>query len=338
MAVLSNTLNLQEKIDLFFAREKKFPPESAFVNLLGVDTSFLNAFPTIEANNLTYHEYKQVTALPTVAARLNGEGTAQSKSESVTQLAHIKTYSSLMKIDQESYEIGGSGKEYVANEMRWHMAAQDIKISEEFFYGSTTDIKRINGISNTYNSLSGNISSNVISAGSVSGGDATSIWLLGRGGNGVSLLYPNGSPAAGFSRKGSAQWVPETDSNSKTRFVMYNEFVINRGYVIPDWRSCVRICNIDKSAVLADTTGATIALAQLIIKAAGRLADKKITQVKDTEIYMGRSVWEALQVQLYNKSNAAYSYTEVGGKKVEYIYGMKINVIDALNYTETTVS
>ena len=147
MAVLTNSLSLTEKISLFHSREKKFPPEAAFVNLLGQENAFLDAFPTIEANNITSHEYNQVTALPTAAARLAGEGTAQSKSESVKQVAHIKIYSSMMKIDKESYELGGSGKEYVAHEMRMHMAAQDNTIAADFIYGSTTDIKKLNGVS-----------------------------------------------------------------------------------------------------------------------------------------------------------------------------------------------
>lgn len=337
MAVKNNYLNLTEKVSLFYSREKKFPPEAAFVNLLSKETAFLNAFPTIEANNITSHEYKQVTALPTVAARLAGEGTASSKSERITSVAPIKIYSSMLTIDKDTYDLGGGGKEYVDSEMRLHMDAQDIKISEEFFYGSSTDIKRLNGISNTYNSLSGNISSNVISAGSVSGGDATSIWILGRGGNGVSFIYPMGSPAAGFSRTSSANWVPET-SGGKTRFVMYNEFLINRGYVIPDWRSCIRICNIDKSAVLADTTGATINLPNLLLKATSRLPSRDLVKVDSYEIYMGRAAFEALQVQLNNKSNAAFGQKEVNGYTWQTYNGMKINVIDALSYAETTVS
>lgn len=338
MPALNNGLSLTEKISLFYSREKKFPPAAAFVNLLDQENSILNLVPTIEANNITSHEYNQVVALPTVSARLAGAGTAQSKSESVRQVSHIKIYSSMMAIDKESYELGGSGKEYVANEMRLHMSAQDNKIASELFYGSTTDITRIAGLSTIYNSLTGNIASNVISAGSVTGGDATSIWIVGLGGNGLNFTYPMGSPAMGFERSSTAQWTPVTDSNSKTRFMMYNEFVINRGIVVPDWRSCLRICNIDKSAALADTTGATINIPNLLMKAQARMPSLSITGAKRYAIFMGRTTFEVLQTQLYNKSNAAFSYQEIGGKLVPAFGNMEIKVIDALSYAETTVS
>lgn len=338
MPALTNSLSLTEKISQFYSREKKYPPAKAFVELLDQDNSILNLVPTIEANNITSHEYNQRVALPTVASRLAGAGTAQSKSETVRQTSHIKIYSSLMKIDKESFELGGSGKEYVASEMRAHMSAQDIKIASEMFYGSTTDITRLAGLSTTYNSLSGNIADNVISAGSVTGSDAMSVWIIGLGGNGLNFIYPMGSQAMGFSRTSSSEWNPETDANSKTRFVMFNEFVIHRGIVVPDWRSCVRVCNIDKSVLMADTTGATINLATLIIKAYSRLPSKSITGVKSYEVFMNRSAFEALQTQMYNKSNAAFSYTEIEGKTVYQINGLKINVIDALISTESTVS
>lgn len=338
MAALTNSLSLTEKIAQFYSREKTYPPAKAFVELLDQDNSILNLVPTIEANNITSHEYNQRVALPTVSARLAGAGTAQSKSETVRQVADIKIYSSLMKIDKESFELGGSGTEYVASEMRAHMSAQDIKIASELFYGSSTDITRLSGLSLTYNSLSGNIADNVISAGSVSGSDGMSVWIVGLGGNGLNFVYPMGSPAMGFSRTSSADWNPETDSNNKTRFVMFNEFVINRGIVVPDWRSCVRICNIDHSVLMADTAGTTINLATLIIKGQARLPSKSITGVKSYEVFMNRSAFEALQTQMYNKSNAAFSYNEIEGKTVYYINGMKLNIVDALVNTESTVS
>ena len=338
MATLTNSLSLTEKISLFHSREKKFPPAQSFVELLDADTSILNLVPTLEANNITSHEYIQRTALPTVTSRLAGEGTAQSKSETVKQVAHIKIYSSLMKIDKESYELAGSGKQYVESEMRAHMAAQDKKMAEELLYGSTTDITRMAGMSTIYNSLSGNISSNVISAGSVTGGDGMSIWICGLGGNGLNFIYPMGSPAYGFNRTSSSEWSPETDANGKTRFVMFNEFVINRGYVVPDWRTQVRICNIDRSALLADSTGATINVGNLLMRAQSRLPSAQMAQVGKYEIFMGRTAFECFQVQAYNKSNAGFSYSEVEGKTIYRFNGMKINILDALSVSESTVS
>jgi hypothetical protein len=336
MATLANALTLSEKLSLMEPRSKKLL--SSYVELLDRDTSILDLIPTMEANNITSHEYRQVVGLPTVAARLAGEGTAASKSDSVAQVAHIKIYSSLMKIDKDTYELGGQGKEYVAQEARRHMSALDIKLAEDLFYGSTTDIKRMSGMSNTYNSLTGNIGNNVISAGSVSGGDAMSIWVCGLGGNGLNFIYPTGSPSAGFKRTSSGEWNPVTDSNNKTRFEMTAEFVCNRGYVIPDWRSQIRICNIDKSALLADPTGATISLPSLLMRASSRKPSKQLVQVKDYQIFMGRTCYEMLQTQLYNKSNGAFSYREINGQQVPYFDGMKINILDALVANETTVS
>lgn len=338
MATLARSMSLTDKLRLLNPKSKEFISSRFYVELLDQENSILNKVPTMEANNITSHQYKQRVLLPTVAARLAGEGTAMSKSETVTQEAAIKIYSSLMTIDKDSYDLGGNGKEYVALEAKAHMSAQDIKIASELFYGSSTDVKRLAGLSTIYNSLSGNISDNVISAGAVSGGDAMSIWIVGLGGNGLNFIYPMGSPSMGFQRTSSGTWSTETDGAGKKRFVMDNEFLINRGFVVQDWRSVARICNMDHSVLMADTTGTTINVATLIIKALSRLPSKQMTGVKGYEIFMNRSAFEALQTQMYNKSNAAYSYSEVEGKIVYRVAGLPINIVDALINTETTVS
>ena len=337
MAILNNVLTISKKIDRMDPRSAQLT--KFFVELLDKDTAILDTLPTIEANNLTSHQHKERVSLPTVSNVAAGQGAIPSASETANKNEEIKIFKSIMNIDKESYELGGQGKEYVKSEMIAHIAAQDISVSSGVFYGSNTDTLQVKGLANRYNSLSGNIADNVISAGSVSGGDATSIYVMGIGGQGgAQFVYPKGSPSAGFERTGSADWTPVTNSSGEVTFQMFMEFCINRGLLIPDWRTTARICNIDKSALMADPTGATINIPNLVFKAVSRLPSMQKAQYQDIKIFMNRSVKEMLDVQLYNKGNAYYTQETVTGKIVNKLCGYEVMVTDSIVNTETTVS
>lgn len=337
MAVLSQVPTLSDKINRMDPRSKNFA--RFFVELLDQDTAILQTLPTTEANNLTSHRYPERVALPTVSNVLAGQGAVPTKSEVTNREEGIKIFKSVLNIDKEIYELGGNGDAYVKSEMIAHMAAQDIAVSSAVFYGSNTDILQIRGLANRYNSLNGNVSSNVISAGSVSGGDATSIFVTGIGGNGgAQFIYPMGASALGFERTGSADWTPVTNGSGEVTFQKFLEFCIYRGLLIPDWRTQVRICNIDKSVLMADTSGTTINIPNLIFKAVSRLPSKQLGQYADVKIWMNRSVFEMMNVQLYNKGNGYYSQETIGGKIVNKICGYEVMVTDSIVNTETTVS
>lgn len=337
MAVLSRVPTLSDKINRMDPRSKNFA--RFFVELLNQDTAILQTLPTTEANNLTSHRYPERVLLPTVSNVLAGQGAVPTKSEVVNREEGIKIFKSVLNIDKEIYELGGNGDAYVKSEMIAHMAAQDIAVSSAVFYGSNTDILQIRGLANRYNSLSGNIADNVISAGAVSGGDATSIFITGIGGNGgAQFIYPMGSSSLGFTRTGSAEWVPVTNGSGEVTFQKFLEFCIYRGLLIPDWRTCVRICNIDKSVLMADTTGSTINIPNLVFKAVSRLPSAQMAQYQDVKIWMNRSVFEMLQVQLYNKSNGMYTQDTISGKIVPKLCGYEIMVTDSIVNTESTVS
>lgn len=337
MAVLNRVPTLSDKINRMNPRDKKFA--QFFVELLDQDTAIMQTFPTTEANNLTSHRYPERVRLPTVSNVLSGQGAIPDKSEVVNREEPIKIFKSVLNIDKETYELGGNGDAYVKSEMLAHMAAQDIAVSSGCFYGSSTDVLQLRGYANRYNSLSGNVSSNVISAGAVSGGDATSVYITGIGGQGgAQFIYPSGAPAMGFERTGSAEWTPVTNAAGEVTFQKFLEFCIYRGLYIPDWRTQVRICNIDKSVLMADTTGATISIPNLVFKAVSRLPSKQLGKYADVKIWMNRSVFEMLQVQLYNKSNGLYTQETIGGKVVNKLCGYEVMVTDSIVNTETTVS
>lgn len=337
MAVISRTMTLTDKIDRLEPRSKNLA--RFFVELLNQDTAILTTLPTVEANNLTSHEYKERVLLPTVSRVAAGQGAVPSKSETQNRVTPISIFKSILNIERDAYELGGNGDAYVKSELVAHIAAQDIAVSSDVFYGSNTNPLVIRGLANRYNSLSGNIADNTISAGSITGGDGTSIYITGIGGTGgASFVYPLGSPAFGFERTGDVKWTPVTNGSGEVTWQMFNEFCIRRGLVIPDWRTCARICNIDKSVVSADTTGATINIVNLIIEALGRLPSAQVGKYEDIKIWMNRSVFTALQKQMYNKANAQYTIENIGGKKVSTVMGYEIMVTDSIVNTESTVS
>lgn len=334
MATLARSMSLVEKIK--FIKNNKL---STLVELMGQE-AILSMIPTMEANNLTSHRYQQRVALPGVTPVTVDGYVPTTVSQIVSHEAPIRRYASVMTIDKQTYQNGGGGDAYQASELRAHLMSHNINLESELFYGSTTNPLRISGLSNVYNSLTGNIGQQVISAGSVSGGDAMSAWLIGVGGSGgLSFIYPQGAGGtAGIETSSPNTWETETDASGNKREVR-NVFInVNRGIVVPDYRAIFRICNIDRSALLADSAGSTINVATLLMRATSRALERNVVGVDRYVLFVPRSVYEMLQAQSYNKGNGAFTYQEIAGREVTTFNGVEIRKADSLLTTETTVS
>ena len=109
---------------------------------------------------------------------------------------------------------------------------------------------------------------------------------------------------------------------------------------MPDWRSVVRIANIDISDLIADTAGATVKLIEYMSRAIDRIQGPP----GKLAFYAPRTVKSILRVQAMNKSTNALS-VEQGlnqfgqqrpGGGVSFL-GIPVKTVDALLYTEALV-
>ena len=220
--------------------------------------------------------------------------------------------------------------------------AQDF--SEDLYYGNRAiDPKGINGLAQRYNTLTGNISQNVISAGGTQA-DNSSIYLVAWDEGKVSCIYPKA--ATGMSKGAVEHEDMNTDvaqygdtNNAKRLKVYRDRFAISGGWFINDWRCVVRIANIDISTLAGTGMGGaehgSSRLRFLMTRALHRLP----MMSGKLRFYMNRTVAEYLDIErLKAVSSAGLTYKEVDGMEVPTFRNIPIRIDDNLLTTEAAVA
>lgn len=207
----------------------------------------------------------------------------------------------------------------------------------DLLYGSiAADPEGIDGLAVRYNSLSGNRAQNVLSAGGT-GNDNTSIYLVNWG-EGVGFIYPQSSDinmaGAVYHRDLGEQYIQTTENGQSVRMLtMADLFAVEGGWCIKDWRSVVRICNIDVSNLTSQTNPAT--LRALLAKAIHRLPNNGGMP----RIYMNRTAVQYLDIErLTQVGSAGMTYADVDGHVIPHFRGIPIRVDDNILDTESRVA
>lgn len=107
----------------------------------------------------------------------------------------------------------------------------------------------------------------------------------------------------------------------------FNDVRTIPGIALRDWRYAVRICNIDVSDLLADTTGASVKIIEAMIRAVHRIPNLKMGR---SAFYMNRTILECLDIQAMNKSNVQLKIQEYDGEFITSLRGVPFRTVDAL--------
>lgn len=286
----------------------------------------------------------QRTGLPSVYYRLLNKGVPKSKSTTTQIDEPIAILEARAELDAEIAALNGNSAAFRLSESEAFIEAMNQKAASTLIYGSAANPEEFVGFANRYSSLSAGNAQNIISAGSVSGGDGTSIYLVGWGMKSVYMTFPNGSNA-GLVHEDLG--VGDAFDSNNDRFRAYmDRYVWKHGLVLKDWRYVVRICNIDTSALLADPTGGTIALIDNMIKALHRLPSYAGGMAPDGTgyrgikpvFYMNRTVREMLDIQAYRKSTGILQIGEEEGRLKTSLRGVPLRTMDSILTNEATVS
>jgi hypothetical protein len=292
-----------------------------------------------EGNLPTGHRLTMRTGLPGVTWRKLNQGIANTKSTTAQVDEATGMLEQKMAVDKDLAMLNGATAAFRLSENVASMEAMAQAFATTLFYGDHTSTpEQFLGLAPRYNTISGATNGqNVLSGGTVTGSDGTSIWLIGWGERSVYGIFPKGS-IAGLKhtpiQDGSGDGCIETpDANG----LMYRAFVDRYqwkcGLALPDWRFVVRICNIDTSALVAESSAAD--LIKLMSRALDRLPNTK--NIKPV-FYMNRTVYSMLKIQALNKSNAALSIEEALGQFTVKFLGVPIRKCDAILNTEAQIS
>ncbi len=311
------------------------------VNLLSQDNEILTDMLFMEANGPTAHRTTRITGEPTVGFRTLNAGVTPSKATTDQvddAMGIIETYS---EIDKDLCELNGNTAAFRLSEERPFLSAINKLAAATLLYGDqTVNPERFTGFAPRYNALtSGNYDNSMITAGG-SGSDNTSIWLVVWGQNTVHGIFPKGSKAGIVQEDKGVVTVETATGIGGGRMEAYRtRWQWKLGLSVRDWRYVVRICNIDTSLLVANSSPVDLII--LLSRMFDRIPSFGMGR---PVLYCNRTVFSWLRVQALAKSNAALSTSDAldqfgnvikGGLNFQ---GVPIRRVDQILGTEATIA
>jgi hypothetical protein len=278
------------------------------IDLLSQSNEIIQDAVSTEGNLPTGSRVTVVTGLPAVVYRLANQGIPSSKATTAQfdeMCARLETWAEVDEMVAELWPDLAQGR---LNQAMLFLEAMNQQFATSLFYGNAgLTPEQITGFAVRYSSTTAGNGQNIIKAPSGSGGDNTSIWLINWHPQTVHLIYPKGTEG-GLQHndlgKGLIQTSTLNNAPGANRLMGYrDQFVWRFGLAVEDWRSVVRIANIDQSDLIADTAGATVKLIEYMSRAIDRIQGPRGNLV----FYVNRTVKSILRVQALNKSTNALS-------------------------------
>lgn len=318
---------------------KRLDPDGkvpVIVELLSQTNEILMDMLWKEGNLATGNRTTVRTGLPTVYWRLLNQGVQPSKSTTAQIDESVGFLEAWSEVDKELAELENNVNDFRLSEATAFLEAMSQEMASTLFYGnSSLDPEEFNGLSVRYADLSAQNARNIVDAGGQST-DNSSIWLIVWGENGVFGIFPKGSKAGVDHEDLGLVTVETTAGIAGSRMRAYQDrFTFKAGVALKDWRQAVRICNIDISNLVAESSAAN--LTKLLSKAVHRIQNLKAGKAA---IYCNRTIIEYLDIQRQNIVNTGggITYQNVDGEVIPYFRGIPIRLCDALLETESRVT
>lgn len=308
----------------------------AVAELLSQTNEIMEDAVHVEGNLPTGHRVVIRTGLPAVYFRLLNAGVPTSKSTTAQVDEACGMMEARSHVDAKLLLLNGNSAAFRLSEDSAFIEAMGQAQADTMFYGNpNTDPKTYLGLATRYGTISGaGNAQNIIDAGGT-GSDNTSVWLVVWNTNTVFCIFPKGSTAGLVHRDLGEESVTDADGNffqaARTLYQWDN------GLVVKDWRYAVRICNIDASNLVAESSAADL------IKLMSRALDRiPVLNKGRAAFYMNRTVYSMLRIQALNKSaNAVTIETGLNqfgtASRWAAFQGVPLRKVDRLLNTEARV-
>lgn len=317
---------------------KRLDPDgkiAAIVELLAQTNEVLIDMGWIEGNLPTGHRTTVRTGLPEVTWRLLNAGVPPSKSTTAQIDEGCAILEAWSEVDKDLAELNGNVSAFRLSEAVAFVEAMNQEFVSTLFYGNALVApNEFTGFAPRYSSLSAEIGRNIISAGG-SGGDCTSVWLVGWSPNTVTGIYPKGSKAGLSHEDMGLETVEAVAGIGGSRMRAYREqWQWKCGLALRDWRYAVRGANIDTGNLVSDTTPADII--EIMIKMVHRIPNPRLVKLA---FYMNRTIFQYLDLQRRDDviAGGGLVYKDVDGHAIPTFRGIPIRIVDALTNLEATV-
>lgn len=314
----------------FFDRDGKL---RGVIELMTQDNLILEDVLWKEATDTTGNQTTVRTGLPQVYWRALYEGVPVSKSNvsNITDPVGMLEARSIIDTDLLALHSNNASA-YRLAEARPFIEAMNQEMCRALFYGDIkNEPKAINGLHPRYaykNSI------HVVDAGG-SGPNVTSMWGVVWGDSDVHGIFPKGSKA-GLEHKLLPEFDAHDDNGNAFRAVgdIYKWKV---GLAVKDWRSVVRICNIDTTKLeLKKDDAGFIDLHRLTIKAKNMVPESKRNRMR---WYVNSEVMTALELQASDAGHVHLHYGELfNSKGVPFLHQAPVRQCDAILSTEEALT
>lgn len=313
---------------------KRMDPDGStaqIVELLTQKNEILEDMHWEPGNLTTGHRTTVRTKLPSVGWRRLNLGVLASKSQVAQMDEACGLMEAFSEVDEELLALADNPAQTRLQEDSAFLEAMNEEMASTLFYGNAaTAIDEFNGLATRYASLTGDYADSMIS-GAGAGSDNTSIYVVVWGPTTVFGIVPKNTKA-GLEQKDLGVET-KTDSNNRILRVARTQFKWRAGLAVKDWRYVIRICNIDVSNLIAESSAAD--LIKLLIRALERIPSLSAGRAA---IYCNRTVRTMLRIQMLAKSNLNLTLDTIAGKKVLMFDGIPVRQCDQLLTTEATVS
>ena len=282
------------------------------------------------------------TGLPGVYWRALNQGIPSTKSTTAQIDEACGILEARSEVDKDLAMLNGNTAQFRLSEDTAFLEAMNQTQAETLFYGNPgTDPKKFLGLAPRYSDLSADNSVNILNAGG-SGSDNSSVYLVVWGDNTVYCPFPKGSKAGLTHEDLGEQTVYNSDGTRLQAFATRYQW--KNGLVVKDWRYVVRICNIDVSDLIGQSSTqastASTALIKLMARALYRIPNMAMGRAA---FYMNRTVHSGMAISALDKSQSVLAIQEglsQFGSAQSYLsfLGVPLRRVDALLNTESVVS
>lgn len=256
----------------------------------------------------------------------------------IERTANLQAYA---EIDAKLADLSGNIKSLLASEEKAYIEGLGQQFAEAVFYSnSNRDAEQFLGLAPRYNNGSSENAENIIDAGG-RGSDNASIWIVNWSDDNCGGLIPKNGKA-GLQREfiGKQHEYRKTSDDKDGRNAFYiTHFDWDLGMFVRDWRSIVRIANIDRSQLSSVWNNGAFAGSSANLPELIKIGSNQIRGTSGRmRIYCDRTMKSMLERQLANATQGStLSYMDVGGKRVSAADGIPIRVCDALKVDEAHI-
>lgn len=301
------------------------------VELLTQDNEILLDMSWEEANGGTYERVTMRTGIPEPTWRRFYEGVQPTKSTYAQVDEPLGMMENRSLADAKLVDMSPNPARVRMNEAIGILEGFNQSFTQTLLYGDVSSSPaKFNGFLPRFDDLSAASGENVIDAGGT-GTDNASILLVNWSPRTVYGVIPRGSKA-GIQREDLGRQ-EVLDGNNRRYTAMEEKFQWDCGLVVKDWRHVVRIANIDKSALVAQSGAA--AILELLAAAVDKIPSSMGGR---PAIYMPRTVKTMLRIQCMKQTNVYLTIGQEESRAKLMFDGIPIRKVDQMQADEARVT